>query len=391
MTTPPSSPTFATSLEDLAKELGKIASRRVKHDKDRATNAATETLNSSLDLSTLTIQVQEPLSIPKSIFELRLPSPDLTILYDATIPMDFGTSEAVLTQNLYNVVGFFGKRLLFLAGIPETVAQFSVDLEISKNDRICIGTMVLKTPAIVTQQDFFKMDEQIDGACPTNDIPRDRVLRRVCYSLDSRFGYTSLAAPPFRFSTARLIKTGRGPKCTALKFCQNNCLPLPRSTGPIHVAEHINEADHWTAFYEGVLTFVLYGLLNAYPVFKEAFGEVYRQCGLQHEVNTLFIAVRTFFVFTIDAPAYATRYLHLVLNPDRILLRSAAEVFIYEALGFVVKTFTNPEEYRNEMSVYSTFSGRPGFPTLLASGESPPFILITYVGISPSELSPSQL
>jgi hypothetical protein len=97
-------------------------------------------------------------------------------------------------------------------------------------------------------------------------------------------------------------------------------------------------------------------------------------------------------VFTDDVSSpHTPRYLHLDLHPDQLLFQSEALVFIYEAQGIVVKAFTEPKQYQNEISVYSVFSGQPGFPTLLAHGRSHPFILITYGGVSPSELSPVQL
>jgi hypothetical protein len=200
-TAPTATPTFTSSFEDLTKGLAKRASVRVRLDKDRQTDA-TETADSSIDLKSLTIDVKEPLSIPKEILQLKLPIADLSAEYKATVPSNFFTVEAKLKHHLDNAFGFLGRTVLLLAGIPETEAEFRMDTETGTNvgtrvdlscvlefpdgSNVCIGTVEVKTPAIAKQGSFKGMDDDIHGAHLDNKSPRDRVLKRVRPYLSSQ-------------------------------------------------------------------------------------------------------------------------------------------------------------------------------------------------------------
>ncbi|KAJ2921383.1 hypothetical protein H1R20_g15712, partial [Candolleomyces eurysporus] len=276
-TAPTTTLTSTVSLADLAKELGKLAGQRVKHDEDRRTDATQTEDNSTFTIEALTVLTQEPLSIPKGIFELRLPSINYTEIYKFIIP-EFDTLEGNLKHHLGTVFGFLGRTILLLAGISRDEAKFWIDLsKAAQNSRadlacmlelsgqtICIGSVELKTPATVKQDQFRTMDSDIHGETPGNESARDRVLKR-------RYDF--------------------------LQFCKNQCASSPsnKTQGVIKVTDYINSPDEWVAFYKGAIVFLVVGFIKNSPLFAERFGEICQQNELEAEFETLFTMVEEYF------------------------------------------------------------------------------------------------
>ncbi|KAJ2928274.1 hypothetical protein H1R20_g8823, partial [Candolleomyces eurysporus] len=373
------------------------SSTSVMREKPSRSDATPALAKCEFDISTLVTMTREPPQVSRSLLEMTMPDQGYRIGTRGRIGI-FDTRKASLHQHVQNTADWLGTVLLEWVGLKPPRFRIMVIPEIlNGGERTLLCTLIERD---VPSSALGIVDDS-EGRTETNIgsiVVESPFITEGCRSRSTDGGIESAKRTDIDIRGRPFFKDDLQPRFKGLLISANTCLDTPIDAEP----DIIIDPARWLRFYESLFDFLILGMTQHSLKFRNCLEAKFMEIALHNDFARFLEEAEEFFASgTIDpyppplflgiSSTHAPRYLHLELHPGQLLFGSEALIFIYEGQGIVVKTFTDPKQYQNELSVYSVFSGQQGFPTLLAHGRSPPFILITYGGVSPPELSPVQL